>query len=73
MNIGGSRVDVTAPGWIGEKLVFTGYMVANDEKLPIKQTFMKKDDAAYDSGLVVTSVEGKPLEWEEESCRKVGR
>ena len=73
MNIGGSRVDVTAPGWEGNKLVFTGYMIANDEKLPIQQTFTKKGDAAYDSALVVTGAEGKPMEWEEESCRKVGR
>jgi hypothetical protein len=73
MNIGGSRVDVTAHGWDGDKLVFTGYMIASDEKLPIKQTFTKKGDAAYDSALVVTSAEGKPIEWEEESCRKVGR
>jgi ketosteroid isomerase-like protein len=73
MNTGGSRVDVTAPGWDGDKLVFTGYMIANDEKLPIKQTFTKKGDAAYNSALVVTGAEGKPMEWEEESCRKVGR
>ena len=73
MNIGGSRVDVTAPGWDGDRLVFTGYMIASDENLPIKQTFTKKGKAAYDSALVVTDAEGKPTEWEEESCRKVGR
>ena len=73
MNIGGSRVDVTAPGWNGDTLVFTGYMIAGDEKLPINQTFTKKGDAAYDSALVVTGAEGKPVEWEEESCKKVGK
>jgi hypothetical protein len=73
MNIGGSRVDVTAPGWDGDTLVFTGYMIAGDEKLPIKQTFTKRGNAAYNSALVVTSAEGKPVEWEEESCRKVGK
>jgi len=73
MNIGGSRVDVIALGWNGDKLVFTGYMIANDEKLPIKQTFTKKGDATYDSALVVTGAEGKPMEWEEENCRKVGK
>jgi ketosteroid isomerase-like protein len=73
MNIGGSRVDVTALGWDGGKLVFTGDMIANDEKLPIRQTFTKKGDAAYDCTLVVTGAEGKPMEWEEESCRKVGK
>jgi len=73
MNIGGSRVDVTAPGWDGDKLVFTGDMIANDEKLPIRQTFTKKGDAAYDCTLVVTGAEGKAMEWEEESCQKVGK
>jgi ketosteroid isomerase-like protein len=73
MNIGGSRVDVTAPGWDGDTLVFTGYMIAGDEKLPIKQTLTKKGDAAYDSALVMTGAEGKPVEWEEESCKKIGK
>jgi ketosteroid isomerase-like protein len=73
MNIGGSRVDVTTPGWDGDKLVFTGYMIANDEKLPIQQTFTQKGDAAYDSALIVTVAEGKPTEWEEASCKKVGK
>jgi predicted small secreted protein len=73
MNIGGSWVDVTAPGWEGDKMVYTGLMTANDEKLPIQQTFTKKGDAAYDSALVVTGGDGKPMEREEESCRKAGR
>ena len=73
MNIGGSRVDVTALGWDGDKLVFTGYMITNDGKLPVQQTFTKEGDAAYDSALVVTGAEGKPMEGEEESCRKVGK
>jgi hypothetical protein len=73
MNIGGSRVDVTTPGWDGDKLVFTGYMIAGDEKLPVKQTFTKKGDAAYDSALEVTGADGKPTQWEEESCKKVKR
>jgi hypothetical protein len=71
MNIGGSRVDVTSPGWEGDKLVFTGYMITGEEKLPVKQTFRKKGDAAYDSALEVTSADSKPAMWEEESCRKV--
>ena len=73
MNIGGSRVDVTTPGWDGDTLVFTGDMIANDEKLSIHQTFTRKGDAAYDSALVVTGAQGKPMEWEKESCKKVGR
>ena len=73
MNIGGSRVDVTAPGWDGDKLVFTGYMIANDEKLPIQQAFTKKGDAAYESALVVTDAQAKVVEWEEETCKRVGK
>jgi len=71
MNIGGSRVDATSPGWYGDKLVFMGFMIVGDQKLPIKQTFTKKGDAAYDSALEVTGAEGKPTQWEEESCKKV--
>jgi ketosteroid isomerase-like protein len=71
MNLGGSRVDVSTPGWDGDKLVFTGYIIANGEELPIRQTFTKKGDAAYDGALIVTSAEGKPVEWEEENCRRI--
>ncbi|HKM79391.1 MAG TPA: hypothetical protein VJY15_00315 [Candidatus Acidoferrum sp.] len=71
MNIGGSRVDVTSPGWDGDKMVYTGYMVAGDEKLPVKHTFTKKGDAAYDSALEVIGADGKVAMWEEESCKKV--
>ncbi len=71
MNIGGSRVDVTTPGWDGDKLVFTGYMITGEEKLPVKHAFTKKGDAAYDSALEMTGADGKPAMWEEESCKKV--
>lgn len=73
MNIGGSRVDLTTPGWDGDKLVFTGYMIVGDEKLPVKQTFTKKGDRAYDSALEVTGADGKREQWEQESCRKVAK
>jgi hypothetical protein len=71
MNIGGSRVDVTSPGWDGDKLVYTGYMIIGDDRLPVKHTFTRKGDAAYDSVLEVTGADGKPAMWEEESCKKV--
>jgi hypothetical protein len=71
MNIGGSRVDVTSPGWDGDELVYTGYMIIGDDKLPVKHTFTRKGDAAYDSVLEVTGADGKPAMWEEESCKKV--
>jgi ketosteroid isomerase-like protein len=73
MNIGGSRMDVSTPGWDGDTLVFTGYIVAGDEKLFVKQTFTKKGDTAYDSALVVTGADGMPTQWEEETCKKVGK
>ena len=71
MNIGGSRLDLTSPGWDGDKLIYTGYMVTGDEKLPVKHTFTKKGSAAYDSALSVIDADGNPMRWEEESCRKV--
>jgi hypothetical protein len=71
MNIGGSRVDVTSPGWDADKLVYTGYMITGDGKLPVKHTFTRKGDAAYDSALEVTGAGGKLAMWEEESCKKV--
>ena len=71
MNIGGSRVDVTSPGWDGDKLVYTGYMIIGEGKLPVKHTLTKKGDAAYDAYLEVTGADGKPAMWEEESCKKV--
>jgi hypothetical protein len=73
MNLGGSRLDMTTPGWDGDTLVFTGNMIAGDEKLSVKQTFKMESDSAYDSALVVTGAEGNPVEWEEESCKKVGK
>jgi hypothetical protein len=71
MNIGGSRVDVTSPGWDGDKLVYTGYMITGDEKLPVKHTFTRQGDAAYNSALEVTGADDKPAMWEEENCKKV--
>jgi hypothetical protein len=44
----------------GDKLVFTGYMITGEEKLPVKHTFTKKGNAAYDSALEVTGADGKP-------------
>jgi hypothetical protein len=54
-------------------MVYTGFMTANDDKLPIQQTFTKKGDATYKSALIVTGIDGKPVEWEEETCRKAGK
>jgi len=71
MNIGGSRMDMTTPGWDGDTMVATGYMIRNDQKLPAKQSFLKKGDDRYDSSLEIASPDGKPVDWEEEACRKV--
>ena len=71
MNIGGSRLDMTTLGWSGDTLVFTGQMIAGDEKLPVKQTFTRKGDGAYDSSLLVTGADGRPVAWESETCKRV--
>lgn len=71
MNIGGSRIDVTTPGWEGDKLVYTGYMVIGDEKLPVRHILTKKGNKAYDAKLEMGGADGKPMMWEEESCRKL--
>jgi len=71
MNIGGSRMDMTTPGWDGDTMVSTGYMVRNDQKLPAKQSFLKKNDDRYDSSLEIAGADGKPVDWEEEACRRV--
>jgi hypothetical protein len=71
MNIGGSRMDMTTPGWDDNRMVSTGYMVRNDQKLPAKQSFLKKNDDRYDSSLEIAGADGKPVDWEEEACRRV--
>jgi hypothetical protein len=70
MNIGGSRIDVTSPGWDGDKLIYTGSMIIGTEKLPVKHTLTKKSDAAYDAYLEMGGTDGKPAMWEEENCKK---
>jgi hypothetical protein len=71
MNIGGSRMDVTSPGWEGDKLVYTGTMITGDDKLTVKHTFTRKGDAAYDAVVVMSGPGGEPMMWEEESCKRV--
>lgn len=66
-------MDVTAPGWDGNNLVFPGYMVTGDQRLAFKQTFTRKGDAAFDIAHVVTGAENKAVAWEDSSCRKVGK
>jgi hypothetical protein len=70
MNIGGSRMDMATPGWDGNRMDFTGYMVVNDQKLPAKQSLLKKGDDRYDSSLEIAGPDGKPVDWEEETCRR---
>ncbi len=71
MNIGGSRIDVTSPGWDGDKLIYIGSMIIGTEKFPVKHTLTKKSDAAYDAYLEMGGADGKPAMWEEENCQKV--
>jgi hypothetical protein len=70
-NIGGSRMDMTTLGWDGDTMVATGYMIRNDQKLPAKQSFLKKGDDRYNSSLEIAGPDGKPVDWEEEACRKI--
>jgi hypothetical protein len=46
---------VTTLGWDDDKLVFTGNVITNDQKLPIQQTFTKKGDAAYNAQALTNS------------------
>ena len=39
--------------------VFTGCMIASHEKLPVKQTFTKQNEVAYDTTLEGTGADGK--------------
>jgi hypothetical protein len=71
MNIGGSRMDMTTPGWDGNTMLFTGYMVNNDQKLSAKQSVLKKGHNRYDSSLEMAGPDGKLLDWEEEACRRI--
>jgi len=71
MNIGGSRMDMTTHGWDGDTMVFTGYMVNNDQKLSARQNLLKKGHDQYDSSLEMAGPDGKPLDWEEEACRRI--
>jgi len=71
MNIGGSRLELTSPGWVGDKLVFTGHMIVGAQKLAVRHSLTKKGDAAYDAYLEMIGRDGKPVMWEEESCKKV--
>ncbi len=70
MNIGGSRMDMTTRGWDGNRVDFTGYMVVNGQKSPAKQSLFKKGDDRYDGSLEIAGPEGKPVDWEEETCRR---
>jgi len=51
-------------------MVFTGYTVNNDQKLPAKQRLLKKSPERYDSNLEMAGPDGKPAAWEEDSLQK---
>ncbi|MGA8730481.1 MAG: hypothetical protein WB608_17135, partial [Terracidiphilus sp.] len=52
---------MTTTGWDGDRMVYTGYMVRNDQKLPAMHSFLKKGDHRYDSRLEISSPDGKAL------------
>jgi DNA polymerase III delta prime subunit len=70
MNVGGSRMDMTSPGWEGNKITWTGYTVTGDLKLPTTHIFIAKSKNVTYNTLQITDSDGKPIMWEEESCRK---
>ncbi len=71
MNIGGSRMDMTSPGWEGDRITWTGFMVTGDQKLPATQIFIAKSKTATYNTLRMTDSNGTPVGWEEESCRRL--
>jgi hypothetical protein len=48
INIGGSRMDLTTPGWDGSLLVFGGFMTTGKDRLPVEQFFTRKTEAEYE-------------------------
>jgi hypothetical protein len=60
-NICGSRLDLTALGEDGDKLVFAGDMIPNEEKPPTPQIFTKNGHAAHVCALVVKAAEAHPI------------
>ncbi len=71
MNIGGSRMDMTSPGWDGGKITWTGFMITGNQKLPATHIFIRKSNTATYNTLQITDADGKPVAWEEGSCRKM--
>ena len=71
MNIGSSRMDMTTPGWAGDRLVFSGFMTTGDDGLAVEQVFTRKTAAEYEASMKVTDAAGTVLAWEEEDCRRI--
>ncbi len=71
MNIGGSRMDLTTPGWDGNRLVFSGFMTTGEDRLPVEQVFTRKTAAEYGASMKVTHAAGTTLAWEKETCERV--
>lgn len=71
MNIGGSRMDLTTPGWDGSRLVFSGFMTTGEDRLPVEQVFTRKTAAEYGASMKVTDAAETTLAWEKENCERV--
>ena len=71
MNIGGSRMDVTTPGWDGDRLVFSGLMTNGDNRLAVQQVLTKKTANEYDAWLKMTDDAGATQASEQEVCRRI--
>ena len=71
MNIGGSRMDMTAPGWDGDRLVFSGFMSNGDNRLAVEQVFTKKTANEYAAWLKMTDTAGATQASEQEVCHRI--
>jgi hypothetical protein len=60
-----------APGWDGDKLVFTGFALGmGPNKTPARDTFTKKGENEMMHASELTMAEGQWLKLDEETCRR---
>jgi hypothetical protein len=70
--LGGSWGTLTAAGWEGDKLVYSGEMMTMGKKMPLKHTFTKKGDSEFMSVYEMAGPDGKLMPVFEETCKKGG-
>jgi hypothetical protein len=60
----------SAPGWEGDKLVWTGEISGPTGRMPFHHTFTKQGDKAWSHALEVRGPDGKWTPFEELTCKK---